>query len=105
MGQLVTNRGLLGNSAYVDRRAAATVKTLFIFCFFIYSKPTKFRHVSTTYFPLRPCKFTQSLPQWSNLWRTDATNCWIDRFLILWEISGADKYLTRPGRKKLMFLS
>ena len=33
MGQLVTNHGLLGNSACVDRHATATVNTLFIFCF------------------------------------------------------------------------
>ena len=33
MGHLITYYGLLGNSAYVDRRAVAIVKTLFIFCF------------------------------------------------------------------------
>jgi hypothetical protein len=55
MGQLVTNYGLLGNSSYVDRRAVAIVKTIFYFLFFICGKPTKFRHVSASYFPLRPC--------------------------------------------------
>ena len=79
MGLLVTSYGLLGNSAHVHRCAVAIVRNLFICFFFVYGKPTNFRHVSASYFPLRPCKFTQSHPPWSNLWRTDATHRWIDR--------------------------